>query len=61
MGSVIKNGVTAVYTRAVEALCTNVTGSLKIGLRLADKFLVGLRQGYAIARTLFKIYLETRL
>ena len=61
--AMIESGVSRILVRAVKALYTGMTSCIKVGSSLSEPFPVtkGLRQGCAIAPTLFKIYLNSAL
>lgn len=58
-----ENGVSEIYIKTVKTLYTNMSSNIKIGNRVSESFPItkGLRQGCAIAPTLFKIYLNSTL
>lgn len=58
-----ENGISDLYIQAVKNLYSDMTSRIKIGGKLSEEFLItkGLRQGCAIAPTLFKIYLNSAL
>jgi len=58
-----KEGVSELFIRAVRNLYSKCSSCVKMGNKLSEEFQVtkGLRQGCALAPTLFKIYLEAVL
>jgi hypothetical protein len=56
-------GIRETYVKAVKNFCENNVSAIKIGDKISEEFRVtkGLRQGCAMAPTLFKIYINGAL